>query len=188
VSTANSSFDPRQAIEGLFGYVKDMAVGSMNRGFKPQPDADRVEAAVLAALESGTKTASQITKSIGLAAGGTWTPTDGQVNKALGNLSDADLISSKTKADRKTYSLTKAGEEALSSAKDQMAYAPSVSPTKTFANMEWLNCEPAFLKSASKLPPVMLDLAQTATREQQKKAAEILDKARHDLHKVLAEK
>ena len=188
MSTAGNSFDPRQAIEGLFGYVKDMAVGSMNRGFKPQPDADLVEAAVLAALESGTKTAAQIVKAISLAAGGTWAPTDGQVNKALAKLSEADLVSAKTKSDRKTYSLTKAGEEALVAAKDKMAEAPSVSTTKNFANMDWLNCDPNFLKSASKLPPVMLDIAQTATREQQHKAAEILDTARHDLHKVLAEK
>ena len=188
MSTAGNSFDPRQAIEGLFGYVKDMAAGSINRGVKPQPDAERVEAAVLAALESGSKTAAQIVKAINLAAGGTWAPTDGQVNKALAKLSEADLVSAKTKSDRKTYSLTKAGEDALVAAKEKMADATSVSPSKNFAKMDWLNCDPAFLKSASKLPPVMLDIAQTATNEQQKKAAEILDKARHDLHKVLAEK
>ena len=188
MSTASNSFDPRQAIEGLFGYVKDMATGTMNRGFKPQPDEARVEAAVPAALESGSKTAAQIVRAISLAAGGTWAPTDGQVNRSLAKLLESESVAAKTKGDRKSYSLTKKGEEALDAAREKMAEAPSVSPTAKMTNMNWLNCEPKFLKSASKLPPVMLDIAQTASRDQQARAAEILDKARHELHKVLAEK
>jgi DNA-binding PadR family transcriptional regulator len=189
VSTANSSFDPRQAIEGLFGYVKDMATSTLKTGVKAQPDAVRVEAAVLAALESGSKSAAQIVKAISLAAGGAWAPTDGQVNRSLATLVESESVSAKTKGDRKTYSLTKKGEAALDEAREKMAEAPSVSTApKMNMNFNWMTCDPKFLTAASKLPPVMLDIAQTGTKEQQMKAAAILDKARHDLHVVLAEK
>lgn len=189
MSTASSNFDPRQAIEGLFGYVKDMATNSLKTGIKVQPDETRVEAAVLAALESGSKTAAQIVRAIGLASGGVWVPTDSQVNKSLAKLLDTELVSAKTKGDRKSYSLTKKGESSLEGAREKMAEAPSVSsPSKMNLNLNWMTCDPKFLTAASKLPPVMLDIAQTATKEQQMKAAAILDKARHDLHVVLAEK
>lgn len=188
MSTTNNSFDPRQAIEGLFGYVKDMATSTVSRATKVQPDETSVQAAVLTALESGSKTASQISKTIAVAAGGTWTPTDGQINKALGLLVEAEKVSVKTKADRKTYTLTESGVEALAAAKENLSEAKSPTTSKMTANLNWVACDPHFLKAASKLPPVMLDIAQTGTREQQIKAAEILDKARHDLHKVLAEK
>jgi DNA-binding PadR family transcriptional regulator len=189
VRTASSNFDPRQAIEGLFGYVKDIAANSLKTVVKTQPDQARVEAAVLAALESGTKTAAQIVKAISLAAGGAWMPTDGQVNKSLARLLETELVSAKTKGDRKSYSLTKKGESALEEAREKMAEAPSVSPaSKMNMNFNWMTCDPKFLTAASKLPPVMLDIAQTGTKEQQMKAAAILDKARHDLHVVLAEK
>lgn len=188
MSTANNSFDPRQAIEGLFGYVKDMAMSSLNRRAKPEPNEDRLEVAILSSLESGPRTASQISSAIKLAAGGTWTPTDGQIHKGLSKLTDAGLTSVKSKSDRKIYSITKAGEEALESARVNASESPSEPAFAVPGSMNWLNCEANFMKSASKLPPVMLDIAQTATRVQQAKAAEILDKARHDLHKVLAEK
>mgnify|MGYP006172790331 CR=1 FL=1 len=51
-----------------------------------------------------------------------------------------------------------------------------------------MNCDATFLKSASKLGPVMLDVAQTATREQQQAAAAVLDEMRHKLHGILAGK
>lgn len=188
MSATSKNFEPREAIEGLFGYVKEMATSTLNRGPKAQPNEDRVETAVLAALESGSKTAGQITKAIALAAGGTWTPTDGQISKTLAKLAEVEKVSVKTKADRKTYTLTDAGQAALAEAKEATTEAAAANPSKTSANLSWLACEPNFLKSASKLPPVMLDLAQTGTREQQIKAAQILDKARHDLHAVLAEK
>lgn len=188
MSTATNSFEPRQAIEGLLGYVKDMATSTVNRGFKPQPDEERVEAAVLAALEAGSKTAAQIVRAISLAAGGTWAPSDGQVSKSLTKLAEAEKVLVKTKGDRKTYTLTKLGEDALAAAQEKMGEAKAAPAAKKSMDFNWLSCEPTFLKAASKLPPVLADIAQTATREQQAKAAAILDQARHDLHTVLAEK
>ena len=94
----------------------------------------------------------------------------------------------KTTADRKTYSITESGKAALDLAKENLDTSAHRVASKLNMNFNWMSCDPKFLSSASKLPPVMLDIAQTGTREQQARAAEILDKARHDLHKVLAEK
>jgi hypothetical protein len=38
------------------------------------------------------------------------------------------------------------------------------------------------------LGPVLIDIAQTASSDQKKRAAEILEEARHRLHVILAEK
>lgn len=188
MSTAKSDFEPREAIQGLFNYVKDMASSAISRPSNIQPGEEQVEAAVLGALESGPKTATQISKAILVSAAGAWAPTDGQINKSLTKLADTDKVTVKTKADRKTYSITESGKAALDLAKENLDTSAHRVASKLNMNFNWMSCDPKFLSSASKLPPVMLDIAQTGTREQQARAAEILDKARHDLHKVLAEK
>jgi DNA-binding PadR family transcriptional regulator len=190
VSTSKSDFEPREALEGLWGYVKDMATNAVSRGTKFEPSEDQIDAALLGALESGSKTATDITKAITLASGGSWTPTDGQVNRSLTKLSDTDMVSAKTKADRKTYTITKEGLAWLEAAKENAPAAAkqSSASSKMNMNLNWMTCDPHFLTASSKLPPVLLDIAQTGTKEQQAKAAAILDKARHDLHVALAEK
>ncbi|MEY3677191.1 MAG: hypothetical protein RL351_418 [Actinomycetota bacterium] len=188
MSTAKTEFEPREAIQGLFNYVKDMAVGAVSRPSSTQPGEEQVDAAVLGALESGPKTATQISKAIAVSAAGAWAPTDGQINKALTKLADTDMVAVKTKADRKTYSITDEGQAALDLAKENLNSTAPRTSSKMNMNFNWMTCDPKFLTAASKLPPVMLDIAQTGTKEQQMKAAAILDKARHDLHVVLAEK
>lgn len=190
MSTSKPDFEPREALEGLWGYVKDMATNAVSRGTKFEPTQDQIDAAVLGALESGPKTATDVTKAITLASGGAWTPTDGQVNRSLTKLSDTDKVSAKTKADRKIFTITKDGLAALEAAKETAPSAskPSAPSAKMNMNLNWMTCDPHFLTAASKLPPVLLDIAQTGTKEQQAKAAAILDKARHDLHVALAEK
>lgn len=190
MSTSKSDFEPREALEGLWVYVKEMATSAVSRGTKFEPSEAQIDAAVLGALESGSKTATDVAKAISLASGGAWTPTDGQVNRSLTKLSDTDMVSTKTKGDRKTYSITKDGLATLDLAKENAPSAAkqSTSAPKMSMNLNWMTCDPHFLTAASKLPPVLLDIAQTGTKEQQAKAAEILDKARHDLHVALAEK
>lgn len=186
-NTANS-FDPRQAIEGLIGFAKEKATGAVKSQFKAKPDAQKVETAILAALESGAKTAAQIVKSIHLTSGGTWAPTDGEANQALAKLAESNHVSAATEEDRKVYSLTQQGTDALAAAREKPAAEPDKPSFMNPANFNWMSCDASFLRSASKLPPVMMDIAQTGTREQQARAAEILDKARHDLHLILVEK
>ena len=117
MSNAANSFDPRQAIEGLIGFAKEKATGAVKSQFKAKPDAQKVETAILAALESGAKTAAQIVKSIHLTSGGTWAPTDGEANQALAKLAESNHVSAATEEDRKVYSLTQQGTDALAAAR-----------------------------------------------------------------------
>jgi DNA-binding PadR family transcriptional regulator len=188
VSTTANSFDPRQAIEGLIGYAKDKATGAVKGQFKAKPDSEKTEIAILAALESGAKTAAQIVKQIQLTSGGTWAPGDGETSQALSKLSASNHVSATTEADRKVYALTQEGTDALSKAREKPAAEPQKQSFNMATNFNWMSCDASFLRSASKLPPVLADVAQTGSREQQMRAAEILDKARHDLHLILAEK
>lgn len=188
MSATNSNFDPRQAVEGLIGYVQEKVAGQASKVIKVKPESQKVEAAVLAALENGSKNPSQIVKAISLASGSTWTPSDGEVSRALATLSAGEMVTAKSKADRKVYTITKSGLEALEVARQKIESEPGAQKVKMSANFNWLSCDPGYLTSASKFPPVLLDLAQTGTKEQQLKAAAILDKARHDLHVILAEK
>jgi DNA-binding PadR family transcriptional regulator len=189
VSTESKSFDPRQVIDELIGFVRDRASDARTRGFSPKPTNQQIESAVLSAISTEAKNVTEIVKAISLASGGTWQPTAGQVQTALSGLVETELAGSKTKGDRKVYSITKAGVESLAAAAnaDDAAFADETAKKRP-SNMAWTNCDPNFLKAASKLSPVLLDLAQTGTREQQTRAAAILENARHDLHVILAEK
>lgn len=188
MSNTSNSFDPRQAIEGLIGYAREKAAGAVKGQFKAKPDAQKIDSAILAALESGAKTATQIVKDIKLTSGGTWAPTDGEATLSLSKLVAAESVAAATKKDRKVYSITAKGTAALDSARENLTIEPEKPSFMATSNFNWMSCDASFLRSASKLPPVLMDIAQTATREQQAKAAAILDKARHDLHAILVEK
>ena len=182
---------PRQIIEELVGFVRDRASDAKSRTFASKPTSLHVERAILSAISSEAKNVTEIVKAIGLASGGTWQPTAGQVQNTLASLIEAGLATSKTKGDRKTYSITKDGQESLAASADEVATDGAdakASYRESMRNLSWLTCDPEFLKAAYKLAPAMLDITQTGTREQQSKAAAVLDKARHELHVILAEK
>jgi DNA-binding PadR family transcriptional regulator len=189
VSTESKSFDPRQVIDELIGFVRDRASDARTRGFSPKPTNQQIERAVLSAISTEAKNVTEIVKAISLASGGTWQPTAGQVQSSLAKLIEAESASTKNKGDRKVYSITKTGLEALAAAANQNDDPKAdQTSTKNSSSLSWMTCDPHFLKSASKLGPALLDIAQTGTREQQTRAAVVLEKARHDLHVILAEK
>lgn len=191
MSTESKNFDPRQVIDELIGFVRDRASDARTRGFIPKPTSEQIERAILSAIASDSKNVTEIVKAISLASGGTWQPTSGQVQTSLARLGESELVASKTKGDRKVYSITKAGAEALANAANASESEPSAadqSGTRPSSNWNLMTCDPAFVKAASKLGPVLLDIAQTGTREQQSRAAAILEGARHELHVILAEK
>jgi DNA-binding PadR family transcriptional regulator len=191
VSTESKAFDPRQVIDELIGFVRDKATNAGARFVAPSPTEQQIEIAILSAIATEPKNVTEIVKAISLASGGTWKPTSGQVQTAVAKLVDAELAASKNKSDRKIYSITKTGIESLAaatkSAETEDANKADAS-TKTSSNPNWLSCDPTFIKAATKIGPALLDIAQTGTREQQSRAAAILDQARHDLHVILAEK
>lgn len=191
MSTESKSFDPRQAIDELIGFVRDRASDVRTRGFAPEPAGKQIDNAVLSAIANETKNVTEVIKAISLASGGAWQPTSGQVQTSLSGLVEATLASSKNEDDRKVYSITKAGIEWLAAAANDGAqdFATSAqASSKPTNSLSWLTCDPNFMKGASKLGPVLLDIAQTGTREQQTRAAAILENARHELHVILAEK
>jgi DNA-binding PadR family transcriptional regulator len=189
VSTESKSFDPRQVVDELISFVRDRASDARGRGFTPKPTEQQIESAVLNAISAESKNVTEIIKAISVASCGTWQPTAGQVQSSLAKLIEAESASSKNKGDRKVYSITKTGLEALAAAANQNDDPKAdQTSTKNSSSLSWMTCDPHFLKSASKLGPALLDIAQTGTREQQTRAAAILENARHDLHVTLAEK
>ncbi len=152
---------------------------------------EAIETAVLASLEGDSKNAHQVLESLFVASAGKLNATSGSVQSALNALVERELAKSKAKGDRKVYSLTDAGKDALKQAKVDAANADQ-SSAKTSAKssartMSFVSLDPKFVSSATKLGPVLIDIAQTGTREQQAKAIEILEKARKQLHVILAD-
>ena len=191
MSTESRAFEPRQIVEELIGFVRDKASEAKSRNFAPKPTGQQVERAILSAISAEAKNVTEIVKTIGIASGGTWQPTAGEVQTTLASLVESGMVASKTKGDRKTYSITKDGAQLLAdSAENSTAENTAAKPKNgtNMSNLSWLDCNPEFLKATSKLAPAMLDIAQTANRDQQSKAAAVLEKARHELHLILAEK
>ena len=187
MSTSSKSFDLRELVGDLVTLVKDRASDAGQARASAQPASEQVQLAILATLADGSKNASEIASSLALAAAGTWAPTTGKIHPALAKLTEEKKISAKTEGDRKVYTITKAGKSAI---KDGAAQpAPEAGAARSAGSTRNLmNCDSSFLKSASKLGPVMLDVAQTGTREQQQAAAAMLDEMRKKLHVILAEK
>ena len=187
MSTSSKSFDLRELLGDLVTLVKDRASDVGQARGSAQPTSEQVELAILATLADGPKNTSDIVSALSLAAAGAWAPTTGKIHPALAKLTEDKKVSAKTEGDRKVYTITKAGKSAI---KDGAAQpAPEVGATRSAGPARnLLNCEASFLKSASKLGPVMLDVAQTGTREQQQAAAAMLDEMRKELHVILAEK
>jgi DNA-binding PadR family transcriptional regulator len=187
VSTSSKSFDLRELVGDLVTLVKDRAADAGQTRGSAQPNSEQIELAILASLAEGSKNASEIVSALSLAGAGVWAPTTGKIHPALAKLTEDKKISAKTEGDRKIYTITKAGKSAI---KDGAAQpAPEAGATRTAgSSRNLMSCDASFLKSASKLGPVMLDVAQTGTREQQQAAAAVLDEMRNKLHVILAEK
>lgn len=187
VSTSSKSFDLRELVGDLVTLVKDRAADAGQTRGSAQPKSEQIELAILASLAEGSKNASEIVSALSLAGAGVWAPTTGKIHPALAKLTEDKKISAKTEGDRKIYTITKAGKSAI---KDGAAQpAPEAGATRTAgSSRNLMSCDASFLKSASKLGPVMLDVAQTGTREQQQAAAAVLDEMRNKLHVILAEK
>ncbi len=187
MSTSSNSFDLRELVGDLVTLVKDRAFDVGQARGSAQPTPEKVELAILGTLADGSKNASEIVSALALAAAGVWVPTAGNIHPTLAKMTEDKKVSTKIDGDRKVYSITKAGMSALkNAAENPVAETASASTVGSAKNL--VNCDASFLKSASKLGPVMLDVAQTGTREQQQAAAAALDEMRNKLHVILAEK
>ncbi len=187
MSNTSKNFDFREVFGDLFSQVKERAIDFGQPRTSSQPTSEQVEIAVLATLADNSKNVTEIVAALGMSSAGSWAPTAGKIHPLLATLAEAKKVTAKTEGERKVYSITKSGKAALKEAAEKpVTESASARPNGPSKNL--LNCDASFLKSASKLGPVMLDVAQTGTREQQLAAAEVLDEMRHKLHGILAGK
>jgi DNA-binding PadR family transcriptional regulator len=187
MSNTSKNFDLREVFGDLLSQVKERAMDFGQPRSAAQPNSEMIETAVLATISEAPKNAAEIVATLGLSSAGTWVPTVGRIHPVLAALTEAKKVAAKTDGDRKVYAITKAGKAALKeAAANPVTETTSARPSGP--NMNLLNCDASFLKSATKLGPVMLDVAQTGTREQQRAAAAVLDEMRDKLHGILAGK
>ena len=186
MSTSPKNFDLRELVGDLVTLVKDRAKDVGQSRGTAQPSAAQIELAILATITETPKNATEIVAALALAGAGVWAPSTGKIHPVLAKLAEDKKVTAKTDGDRKVYSITKAGKSALKDAAENPATDSATGATGSTKNL--MNCDATFLKSASKLGPVMLDVAQTGTREQQQAAAAVLDEMRHKLHGILAGK
>lgn len=187
MSNTSKNFDLREVFGDLLNQVKERALDFGQPRTTAEPNLAQLEIAVLAALSETPKNAADVVATLTLTSGGVWAPTLGKIHPVLTSLSQAKKVSVKTDGDRRVYSITKAGKTSLKEAAENPIEEPN-SPRPSSQNMNLLNCDATFLKSTTKLGPVMLDVAQTGTREQQQLAAAVLDEMRNKLHGILAGK
>lgn len=187
MTNTSKSFDFRELFGDLVTLVKARATEAGQSRTSDQPTSDQLEIAVLATLADTSKNTAEVVAALALTSAGVWTPTVGKIHPILAALTEAKKVSVKTEGDRKVYSITKAGKAAIKEAAEN-PISETTTARPSSQNMNLLNCDATFLKSASKLGPVMLDVAQTGTREQQQAAAAVLDEMRNKLHVILAEK
>jgi DNA-binding PadR family transcriptional regulator len=192
LNSSSNGFDLRQVVGELKEFVTSRNWDS--KASAVEPSSTQIEMAILAALASGPKNAHQTIDALLVASAGTLSVGAAQIHPALNTLSEAGSVSGETVDDRKVFSITNLGLEALAAAAkadenetENSAPGNAHSGQKTFTSPSWLKFDPEFLKAASQLAPVISDLAKTGTRAQQEQATKILQDARHQLHKILAE-
>jgi len=185
VAQNSSNVDPRELFSNVINFVRERSQSMTSAMATAQPGEMHLEVAILSALSGEAHNANAIREAIALASGGILNPTASQVRAALDILVEAGKVEVETKGDRKVFAISKLGKSALAEAKKQLKTDGDTTESAGRKSASW---DSVFLVAASKLGPVLLDVAQTGTREQQKRAAEILAETRHELHKILAEK
>jgi len=193
VATASDEFDFRALLGELTSFAKNRGSALRDQLRSVKPDENAIALSVLVAIENEPKNLKEIADSIAMASGGAWKPGDGLVLSRLTSLVEAGQAQAHNEGERRIYSITESGKNTLESARnvsDEVASEPEATAGAESAfgkfGQAWPSCDPAFLITASKLGPVLLDLAQTGDRAQQAKAAEVIEAARKQLHVILA--
>ena len=194
MATASEEFDFRAILNELASFAKNTGSSFRERLREVTPDESSIATAVLVAIEKEPRNLKEIAGSIALASGGAWKPGAGLVLNTISSLVELGQAESRNEGERRIYSITASGLAALTSAKEasfqpeaEDSSTPPVGSRSFSFGHNWQTCDPHFLKTASKLGPVLLDIAQTANRSQQEKAAVVLEEARKKLHVILAE-
>ncbi len=198
-SSSSSGFDIREAVENL----RD-AFTTRGSGRSSSTAHGDLRTAILTALHTEPKNGHQVMQAIGAASGGMWMPSASQVYPMLQQLTDEGLLSVQHDGERSVYALTDAGREAaaahahepaadnssrsswnVSDITDRMSDAADRMSGRM--NDHWSERTSAVPRAGAKLAQAAAQVTQSGTREQQERAAALLDQTRKALYAILAE-
>ena len=190
-SSSSSGFDLREAVENLRDAFTPR---SGSRGANAHGD---LRTAILTALAHEAKNGHQIMQAIGAASGGAWMPTASQVYPMLQQLADEGLLSTQHDGERTVYALTDAGREAAAAASAESSAHDTTRDAWGMGdwsdrmsgrwNDHWNERTSAVPRAGAKLAQAAAQVTQSGTREQQERAAALLDQTRKALYAILAE-
>ena len=193
-SSSSSGFDLREAVENL----RDaFAPRSGSRGATGHGD---LRTAILAALAHDAKNGHQVMQAVTAASGGSWMPAASEVYPMLQQLTDEGLVSSQHDGERTVYALTDAGREAAAAASAE----PRDAERENWARPDWSMSDftdrmsgrwndhwnertSAVPRAGAKLAQAAAQVTQSGTREQQERAAALIDQTRKAIYAILAE-
>lgn len=159
-----------------------------------------VRAALLAAIGDEAKNGHQIMQAMSVASGGTWMPSAGAVYPLLQQLTDEGLLSAQHDGERTVYRLTDAGREAAATAQASHPRQNDREHERSGWNLpDWADRmsgrlndrmsehSTALPRAGAKLAQAAAQVAHSGTREQQERAAALIDETRRKLYAILAE-
>jgi DNA-binding PadR family transcriptional regulator len=147
----------------------------------PKAGRGDVRAAILALLREGPRNGYQIMSEIEERSNGAWRPSPGAVYPALSQLADEGLIAAEESAGRRTFSLTDAGREYVERNPDKARGAWE----STAQQEAWQ--VPSLFTEAARLGGGIVQVARVGTPAQVREAERVLERARRDLYRLLAE-
>lgn len=199
-NSSSSGFDLREAAETLREAFSARS-GRSGWGANDKPRDLRI--AILMALHNEAKNGHQVMQAITAASGGSWMPAASEVYPMLQQLTDEGLVSTQQDSERTVYTLTDAGREAAAAAAEAHASASDESrdgwPLRDGMMSDWTDRmsgrwndhfserTSAVPRAGAKLAQAAAQVTQTGTREQQERAAALLDQTRKALYAILAE-
>ncbi len=195
-SSSSAGFDLREAVENLRDAFTPRS-GSRSQGSSH----GNLRTAILTALQHEAKNGHQVMQAITAGSGGTWMPAASEVYPMLQQLTDEGLITTQHDGERTVYALTDAGREAASAAAEAHAHASDAHESARDSwnvsdwsdrmsgrfNDHWSERTSAVPRAGAKLAQAAAQVTQSGTREQQERAAALLDQTRKSLYAILAE-
>ena len=194
-SSSSANFDLREAVENL----RDAFTPRSGSRASGSSHGD-LRTAILMALQHEAKNGHQVMQAITAASGGSWMPAASEVYPMLQQLTDEGLVSTQHDGERTVYTLTDAGREAAAAASteshdsEREGWARPDWGMSDFTdrmsgrwNDHWSERTSAVPRAGAKLAQAAAQVTQSGTREQQERAAALLDQTRKALYAILAE-
>ena len=147
----------------------------------PKAGRGDVRAAILALLREGPLNGYQIMSEIEERCNGAWRPSPGAVYPALSQLADEGLIEGAESAGRRTFTLTEAGREYVEQNPERARGAWE----STKQQEAWE--VPGLFAEAARLGGGIVQIVHNGTPDQVRAAERLLERARRDLYKILAD-